>query len=52
LDGKKPIPNPSPRGREKSPTPTLPIREGESNTSPPQWGGFRRGLEDLGEALW
>ncbi|MBI4929601.1 MAG: adenylate/guanylate cyclase domain-containing protein, partial [Bacteroidetes bacterium] len=34
----------------QSPTPTLPVREGESNTSPPQWGGFRRGLEDLGGA--
>jgi len=38
-------PQPSPLGREKSPTPTLPVREGESNTNPPQWGGFRRGLE-------
>ncbi|MEK6614678.1 MAG: tetratricopeptide repeat protein, partial [Bacteroidota bacterium] len=27
-----------------SPTPALPIREGERNTSPPRWGGFRRGF--------
>ncbi|MBI4947086.1 MAG: FAD-binding protein [Bacteroidetes bacterium] len=39
-------PLPLPLGGEKSPTPTLPIREGDSNTSPPQWGGFKRGLDE------